>query len=622
MRSRLPQVRRSSSSLALLALTVVLGAGSSLAQHFEQGGRIGGLGQDFARSLALDAEGNSYLVWEFEGTVDADPGPEVVTLTPSKADAIALTKFDAEGEFVWVKVWEADNIFLGDVAIAPDSAIYISGRFQDVVDFDPGPGTVELDGGMVGTNFLLKLDPDGDFLRVDDEGFQLHGLAVDAAGDVYSAIAGVVQKRDPDGNEIWRRHFDGGTLANGGSGRPLLVLDPMGNPHVTGVFQGTPDFDPGIEVDARSSNGSGDVFIVKLTGDGDLAWARTLGGTLEDRHGAIAISPNGDVTVSGLFRGTVDLDPGPGTSEVTAENVDIFLLRLDSAGETRWVHAFGGEGDNRAFGVASDGAGNSYMTGYVGPTLDFDPGPDETVLMSASAVEAFTAKYDADGNLVWVAEFEGLAFESGHAVAVQPDGGVVTTGRFTHTIDLDPGPAVESRIAAGLNDIWIVLLGQDDADLDGFLSPEDCNDNAPDISPAAMESCDNGIDDDCNGQIDLDDDACRPLLVRLESFDGVATRRGILLRWSTALEIDNFGFRVWRERVDGTKKRFEQVGEGWIPGQGSSLVGAEYSLLDHTKHRPGSIVRYYLEDLDSFGRLQRHGPITVHVGRSIADRSR
>ena len=58
----------------------------------------------------------------------------------------------------------------------------------------------------------------------------------------------------------------------------------------------------------------------------------------------------------------------------------------------------------------------------------------------------------------------------------------------------------------GLDDVCY----DDDADGYGFyhgdtcLSPEerDCFDQDPAVNPATSEVCDNGIDDNCNGQID------------------------------------------------------------------------------------------------------------------------
>jgi hypothetical protein len=43
----------------------------------------------------------------------------------------------------------------------------------------------------------------------------------------------------------------------------------------------------------------------------------------------------------------------------------------------------------------------------------------------------------------------------------------------------------------------------DDVDMDGYLVPEDCNDNDPYIYPGAVEFCGNGIDDNCDGSIEI-----------------------------------------------------------------------------------------------------------------------
>ena len=47
-----------------------------------------------------------------------------------------------------------------------------------------------------------------------------------------------------------------------------------------------------------------------------------------------------------------------------------------------------------------------------------------------------------------------------------------------------------------------------DGDADGSLAPADCDDGDPAVNPGAAESCDNGIDDDCDGAIDGADPGC------------------------------------------------------------------------------------------------------------------
>lgn len=107
------------------------------------------------------------------------------------------------------------------------------------------------------------------------------------------------------------------------------------------------------------------------------------------------------------------------------------------------------------------------------------------------------------------------------------------------------------------------------------------------------------------------------MYIVLESLSAELRPEGVVIRWSTTLEIDNFGFRILRG--DGTEDRNSQdlqlVSAALVPAQGSNVQGAIYEFLDTSMGRSsaGSVV-YYLEDIDYFGRATRHGPVKVEFG--------
>jgi hypothetical protein len=131
-----------------------------------------------------------------------------------------------------------------------------------------------------------------------------------------------------------------------------------------------------------------------------------------------------------------------------------------------------------------------------------------------------------------------------------------------------------------------------------------------------QEICNNGIDDDCDTLVDLDDgDDCVPLLVYLESFTARTTPRGVLLRWSTTAEVDNAGFRILRARTDPERGLLEiepVAVSPLISPRGSALDGAQYEYVDGSPQKSGQVF-YYLEDVDLSGQVTRHGPIGLQV---------
>ena len=115
---------------------------------------------------------------------------------------------------------------------------------------------------------------------------------------------------------------------------------------------------------------------------------------------------------------------------------------------------------------------------------------------------------------------------------------------------------------------------------------------------------------DRTGVVDLRNLSCDVLLVVLDTFTAEATKRGVLLRWRTLAEIDHVGFRVLRATSGGNEKNPTVISREMIQSRGDALSGASYRFLDPAEGVAGK-VRYYLEDIDRWGEVTRHGPVAV-----------
>jgi hypothetical protein len=119
-----------------------------------------------------------------------------------------------------------------------------------------------------------------------------------------------------------------------------------------------------------------DCFVSKLDSAGNFVWAKALGGLYTDYGQSIFVDGAGDVLTTGVFEGTADFDPGPGTFNLTGAGVfDIFISKLDSAGNFVWARAMGDEYYDEGYGVFVDGNGDIYVMGASEGTVDFNPGP-------------------------------------------------------------------------------------------------------------------------------------------------------------------------------------------------------------------------------------------------------
>jgi hypothetical protein len=218
-----------------------------------------------------------------------------------------------------------------------------------------------------------------------------------------------------------------------------IALDKQNNIYTAGQFKGTVDFDPETSVFNLSSFGNDDVFVTKLNNQGQLIWAKKIGGTNKDIAKAIAIDSLGYIYIAGSFTGTADFNPGAGTFNLSAGvYVNSFICKLDSNGIFVWAKKLSNN-YNEALDVALDADGNCYFTGYFNYTVDFDPNAGVYNLIAQSfESDAFVLKLDNAGNLIWAKAFSGLNDEYGYGIDVDYAGNVFTTGNFNGTVDFDP----------------------------------------------------------------------------------------------------------------------------------------------------------------------------------------
>lgn len=373
---------------------------------------IGGVGDEVATNIAVDTMGNVYATGYFTDEVDFDPGPGTYTLFAADEDAYVL-KLTSSGAFSWVSHFEGTGFGSGDAIVVDNTGnVYTTGYFDGTVDFDPGAGAVT--------------------------------LTVTAFGDTY------VSKLSSTGNYIFVKALESQDFVDPAA----ISLDPSQNIIVSGVYSQSTDFDPSGGTNVLNSNSG---FVLKLDNTGNFVYVKDIGGEPTDQK----VDGTGNIIVAGIFSGSVDFDPGAGTTVLNAIQNDYFVLKLTNAGNFSWVQHSGTSDNAYAYAVDADNAGNIYFGGHFDNTVDLDAGTGTYSLAAIGAEDVFLAKIDGNGNFVWGGQVGGTDLELLLDMTVDAGGNNIHAGgiHLSNDLDLDPGTGTFTvATTTGFFDIDVFML--------------------------------------------------------------------------------------------------------------------------------------------------------------------
>ncbi|BDS11450.1 T9SS type A sorting domain-containing protein [Aureispira anguillae] len=335
-------------------------------------------------AMCTDADKNIYIAGLFSDSVDFDPSANTNYIVSNHENDFFVQKLDSNGTSIWVKnfgktTYNASSYQdLDDIEVDNNGNVYIVGSFLGSVDFDPGPNThttTDLHSGLTytyGSTFVLQLDANGDFVRVGTiksltalpidikidannnvyvVGFQNHYNSISITEVNFGATSyqfttstnNFLLKLDSNGELLWIKELEGAVRAMDLEGNSLVI---------TGLFEGTKDFDPNSGTYNLTSglNYSGDMYVQKLDLNGNLVWAKSMQGVGSNPSiagwsagEAVNISETGDIYLSGKFKYTVDFDPSAGsynlssTSDASNTYGNRFIQKITSNGDLVWV---------------------------------------------------------------------------------------------------------------------------------------------------------------------------------------------------------------------------------------------------------------------------------------------
>jgi hypothetical protein len=446
---------------------------------------FGGQSDNAAFDVSTDSEGNIVLIGYFQGagvnSFDADPGPNeflLAQVSPLLSRDCFIIKLTSGGDFIWAKqISNPGGGFINEDArtlnIDENDNIFLAGNFL-WADFDPGPGDQTIlssDDGGSSDGFLLKLNSAGEFQ--------------------------------------WVKTFDGDGYATIES----MDMDASGNIYLGGRFDEFVDMDPSSGEDIITALGSFDVFFVKLDPNGNYLLGNHIGGTGLDVINQVN-EINGDIFISGGYENTIDLDQGPGTSEITSNGgVDAFMAKYNSNGEFQFSYTLGNASasDIEEFDdVDITPLGTLALSGTFLGTVDFNQGPGEANGSSNGSLDFFIMEVSLSGEYIGHITMGGLGSEKRANKHIDSNGVMTFVGgRFQQSFDSNPYAGEALLTSTGASDGVVSIFE--------YSTVQGCpadfnNDQIVDVNDflifnsAYAQPCDNCIED-LNGDnmVDIED---------------------------------------------------------------------------------------------------------------------
>ncbi len=444
---------------------------------------MGSTSNESILAIKTDLSGNQYVAGYFSGTVDFDPGAGVTNLTSAGSYDIFIAKYDSEGSLVWAKRIGSStgNDVAWGLALDASNNVHVTGYFNGVADFDPGAGTSNMSSAGLDI-FVLKLDTNGNFIWSRKMGGtdldQAYDIAVDGSGNVYttgyftnsadfdpgagstiltvgslSVEAAFISVLNSSGNFVAAKQITGTDAFTRGL---RIRLDASNNVYLCGYFGGTVDFDPNAGIVNMTSTGSENAYVMKLNSSLNYVWAKRTGGTAETRANGMDLDGSGNVIVTGQYIGTVDFDPGAGTTNLTSVNSnDIYVQKLDASGNFSWARSMGGTMDNYGLSVKVDQNNEIYVAGQFSGTVDFDPGAGTTNLSATGSFDLFVTKLNTSGNFILARKIGGSGVDYLNNITTLGASQIFIGGYFEGTVDFDINAGVSNLSSSGARDIFL-----------------------------------------------------------------------------------------------------------------------------------------------------------------------
>jgi len=317
---------------------------------------LGKTGADDIKGMTIDNNKNSYVIMQTDSpSLTVTPG--LISDVINGVNDAYIAKFDSCGNFVWATYLGTSAFESGEkIIVCADGNIAFTGYTQ-------GSGLPTTAGCFQGSNagqwdcFLGKISPSGNLLWLTYFGSNGSEFAYDLSSDFNGNI------------------FIGGTTTS------------------TNLYVNASSFQ-------QTFGGNTDAFIAKFSGLGSLKWCTYYGGTASEDIHVLTTDGFGNVFGGG---GTFsfNLNTSVGCIQPSKDNgMDCYVIKFDSTGNRIFSSYLGGSGIDDAWGIATDGLGNLYMSGQTTST-NFTTTTGAYQSTITGMTDMYFVKISPSGNLMY-----------------------------------------------------------------------------------------------------------------------------------------------------------------------------------------------------------------------------
>ena len=389
---------------------------------------LGGSSSDSGQGIAVDANGKAYVTGS-TSSLDFPTTANAAQPVYGGGNDAFLSVLDSTGALAY-------STYLGGSALDAGTSVAVDGN---------------------GNAFVTGYTQSADFVTT-------RGALQEVAAGASDAF---VTKISSPGAIVYSTYL-GGTALDIARG---IALDAAGDAYIVGYTQGA-NFPttPGA-LQTAYGGGSTDAFVAALDPSGAaLLYSTFLGGSADDYGMSIAVDAGANAYVAGNSN-SVNFPLTLAIQPVNGGGVDAFVTALDATGGAQIYSTWlGGSGYDTALGIAVDGDGAAYVTGYT-QSANFPVTSNAGQLTFAGGgSDAFITQVTADGAFGYSSYLGGSGLDAGYGIAIDPAGKVYLTGN-TASSNFPTTLGVLQQNSSGGGDAFVTVVAAsafDEIFRDGF----------------------------------------------------------------------------------------------------------------------------------------------------------